>query len=82
MYKGEQQRIIFCNCIFEALTTYMGWPQVPTGRAHYGKAQYQTHCTASLEKWAYCSDSVLCYMSDNASFPRCSTCPQTLVCGK
>lgn len=64
------------------LSTYKGWQQESTGRSHCDKAQCRTRCTASPEMWACPSGRVWCCMSDNASFPRCSTCLQTLVCGK
>lgn len=50
-------------------------------RAHCDRAQCQIHCTASLGRSVYYFDRVLCYTSDTASSPRCSTCPQTPVCG-
>lgn len=70
------------SCIFKAVSTYMGLPQGSTGRAHCGKAQCQTHCTASLEKLVYYLYRALCYRSGNAFFHRYSTCPQILACGK
>lgn len=73
---------VVSDCIIVSFISYMGLPQESTGRARCGRAQCQTHCTASLERLVYSFDRVLCYRSDNASFPQCSTCPRTLVCGK
>lgn len=73
--------IVLSNCILE-LTTYTCYPQESSDRAHCGRVQCQTHCTASLERLVHSSGRVLCYKSDNASFLQCSICHQTLVCGK